>query len=59
MGSFGTIRYYYITRGGVRILGGGHMVAGGRREDQSLSTEYKVGGVGRENVENYGSSNCH
>ena len=35
------------------------MVAGGRREDQSLSTEYKVGGVGRENVENYGSSNCH
>ena len=36
------------------------MVAGGRREDQSLSTEYKVGGgVGRKNVENYGSSNCH
>ena len=34
------------------------MVAGGRREDQSLSTEYKVGG-GRENVENYGSNNCH
>lgn len=34
------------------------MVAGGRREDQSLSTEYKVGG-GRENVENYRSSNCH
>ena len=28
VGSFGTIRYYYITRGGVRILGGGggHMI---------------------------------
>ena len=36
------------------------MVAGGRREDQSLSTEYKVrGGAGRENVENYGLSNWH
>ena len=27
VGSFGTIRYYYITRGGVRIFGGGgHMI---------------------------------
>ena len=35
------------------------MVAGGWREDQSLSTEYKVGGGEWENVENYRSSNCH
>lgn len=55
VGSFGTIRYYYITRGGVRILGGGGVTwfTGGMEGEQSLLTEYK----GR-TIENWLPFNC-